>query len=175
MWAQVLEPQDAPHLARADHMARALGQRLGQRLVRPDVAKRRGRLLAVGPRARQLHKLASNRDRDPRWPSRDRGASSRVSTSGAAAKRAFHLRTPRPEQLSRRAISPVPTPSCARSSIRARCTIACGARCRRTSSFSERRTGRGFSAVAVRVRRPHGQDRRRRQEISGMGSPIEPR
>jgi hypothetical protein len=65
MRPQVLEAQNAADLAGTDRVTGAFDQRLGQRLVCPDVAERCGGLHAVGPRARELHQLTPSRNRDP--------------------------------------------------------------------------------------------------------------
>lgn len=62
MWAEILEAEDAPDFARADDLSGALGQRLGQRPIGPQVPKRH--LTALGPSAGQLHQLTPSCDRD---------------------------------------------------------------------------------------------------------------
>ncbi len=79
--------------------------------------------------------------RPQRLPSR------KLDRHGSSANLAFHFLTVRAEMLSRRAISSVPKPLRACNMIFARTTTACAARCRRTSSFSSRRTVRGISTL----------------------------
>ena len=73
---------------------------------------------------------------------------------GSARNRAFHFRTLRGVQLTSRAITTVARPRRANSAIRARCTVECGARRRRDSPLSSRRSRRpsfSFSGAGPRA------------------------
>ena len=104
MRPQIGVAQNAADLAHADPLAGALGQAVNQRTVRPQVAKRRGRVLAVGPRARELHQLTPGRHGNPRRSPRARRVLQRRETRRGGEPRLPFLRTWRDEQLSCRAI-----------------------------------------------------------------------
>src|SRR5882672_9054648 len=144
--------EDALDRAAADGDSAPHEQRVGQRLLRPDLAESNP-FLAI---ARHLHQLAFDCDRDAPG-ARGLSASSSPRTSRVANQRARHLRTQRSDTPSARATVAGHCPLARRRIIRARCTRACAALVRAASLANSLRWRlvsrmRGVDGQAIRRR-----------------------